>query len=143
MRKVQPPGIEPGSKPWEGSIMPLDHGCTPEKRAQQGIEPWTSRTLSENHATRPLSRVNQWLPEKSSPTRIRTVVARFRVSSANHYTMGEHIQKPLPPGFEPGSPDSRSGVLTTTLWERRKKQRSPRIEPGFPRPQRGVLTTKL
>ena len=25
--KVQPPGIEPGSKPWEGSIMPLDHGC--------------------------------------------------------------------------------------------------------------------
>ena len=27
MEKLQPPGIEPGSKPWEGSIMPLDHGC--------------------------------------------------------------------------------------------------------------------
>ena len=26
--KLQPPGIEPGSKPWEGSIMPLDHGCS-------------------------------------------------------------------------------------------------------------------
>ena len=24
---MQPPGIEPGSKPWGGSIMPLDHGC--------------------------------------------------------------------------------------------------------------------
>ena len=27
-KMMQPPGIEPGSKPWEGSIMPLDHGCS-------------------------------------------------------------------------------------------------------------------
>ena len=26
-REKRSPGIEPGSKPWEGSIMPLDHGC--------------------------------------------------------------------------------------------------------------------
>ena len=25
-KAMRPPGIEPGSNPWEGSIMPLDHG---------------------------------------------------------------------------------------------------------------------
>ena len=25
-KNMRPPGIEPGSNPWEGSIMPLDHG---------------------------------------------------------------------------------------------------------------------
>ena len=29
--------------------------------------------------------------KESSPTRIRTAVARFRVSSANHYTIGDTI----------------------------------------------------
>ena len=26
-KKVHPPGLEPGSPPWKGGILPLDHEC--------------------------------------------------------------------------------------------------------------------
>ena len=39
---------------------------------------------------------------------------------------GFDSQNALPPGFEPGSPDSKSGVLTTTLRELEIQGRKPR-----------------
>ena len=29
MKRIQPPGIEPGSTAWQAVILPLDHGCAP------------------------------------------------------------------------------------------------------------------
>jgi hypothetical protein len=38
------------------------------------------------------------------------------VSELNLKTHHKNEKKKVPPGFEPRSPDSKSGVLTTTLW---------------------------
>ena len=80
MEKLQPPGIEPGSNPWEGSIMPLDHGCycccwantsslcghkVNTKAPAVGIEPTTSGSGNRRASIAPRglrleSRVAQW-----------------------------------------------------------------------------------
>ncbi len=49
-QKMQRPGIEPGSRPWEGRIIPLDHRCESEKVREPGIEPgsrpWQGRRIT-------------------------------------------------------------------------------------------------
>jgi hypothetical protein len=86
--KMQPPGIEPGSKPWEGSIMPLDHGCL--------------------HVSRVSGLVVEWLPATES--------ARVRFSANAFFAnLGKkvHLNAKAPPvGLEPTT--TRLRVLRST-----------------------------
>ncbi len=73
-KTMQPPGIEPGSKPWEGSIMPLDHGCVGKRTgswscwgSNPGPSPYQSDALpTELHDPAPLVAAQQRSPQRSS-----------------------------------------------------------------------------
>ena len=46
-KKMQPPGIEPGSPAWRARILPLDHGCV--RNIYNVLYSIFQRTESERH----------------------------------------------------------------------------------------------
>ena len=107
--------------PVEGKIMCMvrvGFEPTPPKRLRP------ERSALDHSATSPLARPHGVAVALRIPNP--TTAVRFRLRSSLCHSALSYLclllgsaKIPLLPGFEPGLPDSRSGVLTTTLQERR------------------------
>ena len=85
-------GSNPGPSPYQSDALPTElHDRCRGRRTQavKGVDPKSTGLCPRRFESCRLRLFRKHT--KTSPTRIRTAVAGFRVLSANHYTMGEPL----------------------------------------------------